>query len=516
MLHRSITRRNLWWLPLLICLSASCGDAPSGSAAVLRIGLEGNPTNLDPRFATDAYSTRILPLVYEGLLQPDPQGILAPGLAESWAMVDPVTYRFTLREGLQWQDGSPLTSADVAATFRFLADPKNKCPAQDTFQRLAGIETPDERTILLRLNDPFTPFLEKMTRAIVPAKLQDPAALEAGPIGSGPYRLTAYDRGRLVVLEANEKYRGGAPAIKRLEFVVVVNDTTRLLRLEKGDLHLVLNAVPPYAVKFFEKRPGWRVRRAPGVNYSYLGFNLADKKGLVSDARVRQAVALAIDREQIIKTLLFDTARPADGLLVPNNWAYEKNVMTYPSDPAAAKRLLDEAGWPDPDGDGPRPRFALSYKTSTSKLRMRIADVLAQQLAAVGIRLDRRSLEWGTFFEDIKNGNFQTYTLIWVGVTDPDHLYYVFHSSMQPPKGANRGRYVNRQVDGWLDQSRRTTILEDRKNLYRRVQRQIAEDCVYVSLWWADNVVVHTDRLEGFVIYPGGEYLSLARARLKP
>jgi len=191
-------------------------------------------------------------------------------------------------------------------------------------------------------------------------------------------------------------------------------------------------------------------------------------------------------------------------------------VPTYAYDPARAKALLDEAGFPDPDGDGPLPRFTLSYKTSTNKLRMRIAEVMAEQLAQVGVALERRSLEWGTFFQDVKSGNFQTFTLTWVGVTDPDHYFYVFHSSMQPPHGANRGRYVNAQVDQWLEESRLALDPARRRELFVAVQRKLAEDCVYVSLWWADNVVVHTARLRGFEIMPGGDYSSLAKATLSP
>lgn len=483
---------------------------------MLRIGLEGNPTNLDPRLATDAYSTRIIPLVYEGLLRQRRDGGVEPALAESVEVLDDHSYRFTLRAGVRWHDGRPLCAADVAATFRFLADPANGCPSLDTYRRIADIRTPDERTVEIVLDEPFAPFLNKMVRPLTPAHRQDPQALEAEPTGTGPYRLASFKRGRMITLVANPDYWAGAPSIPKLEFVVLANDTGRLLRLKKGDIDLVQNAVPPYAVRFFEQMNGYKVRRETGINYSYLGFNLTDKKGLVSDVRVRRAIAHAIDREQIIDALLFTMARPATGLLAPSNWAYADDVATYPYDPARAVALLDEAGLTDPDGDGPQPRFTLSYKTSTNKLRMRIAEVMAKQLAQVGIRLERRSLEWGTFFQDVKSGNFQTYTLTWVGVTDPDHFYYVFHSSMQPPHGANRGRYVDAQVDRWLEQSRRASDPAQRRDLFVRVQRKLAEDCVYVSLWWTDNVIVHTERLSGFTIMPGGDYSSLARATLAP
>jgi peptide/nickel transport system substrate-binding protein len=277
---------------------------------------------------------------------------------------------------------------------------------------------------------------------------------------------------------------------------------------------LLLNNVPPYALRYFEREPGLVVERAPGINFSYLGFNLEDPRGLVSRLAVRRAIAHAIDRDAIIAALLLGQARKADALLAPENWAYAPDAPSFDFDPGRARALLDAEGLTDPDGDGPAPRFALSYKTSTDRLRNRVAEVIADQLAAVGIAVEKRQYEWGTFFADIKAGNFETFTLTWVGVIDPDHLHYIFHSSSLPPGGANRGRFRDARVDAWLDAARATGDVDERRALYRDVQRVVAEQIVYVPLWWADNVVVRTRRLEGFAPLPGGEFTSLARARL--
>jgi len=227
---------------------------------------------------------------------------------------------------------------------------------------------------------------------------------------------------------------------------------------------------------------------------------------------VRQAIAHAIDRQAIIDSSLEGLARPAGGLLAPGNWAYEGQVAQYPYDPQRAAALLDQAGLIDPDGDGPAPRFRLSYKTSTDRLRTEIATIIVHQLAAVGIEVELRSFEWGTFFADIKSGNFQLYSLIWVGIVDPDIYHYVFHSSSLPPAGANRGRYSNPALDKLIEASRTEMDQGKRREMYSQVQKRPAEDCAYVSLWYGDNVVVHKRGLRGFVIYPGGEYTSLAAA----
>jgi peptide/nickel transport system substrate-binding protein len=176
--------------------------------------------------------------------------------------------------------------------------------------------------------------------------------------------------------------------------------------------------------------------------------------------------------------------------------------------------LLDEAGFPDPDGDGPRPRFRLSFKTTNIDLRRRIAEALKEQLLRVGIELELRSYEWGTFFGDVKNGNFHLYSLAWVGIEDPDIYYQIFHSSSMPPNGDNRGRYNNPEIDRLLTQGRATVKRSERQLIYREVQRLLAEDLPYVPLWWWKNVVVKKPSVRGFVPYPDGELISLKRVSL--
>jgi peptide/nickel transport system substrate-binding protein len=503
-------RKFIFVFLALFLLAPACGVSPPNDALV--VGLEGDPTNLDPRFSMDAYSSRIRPLLFDSLVEMGADGTLQPNLAESWSTEDGLTYTFRLKPGVKFHDGSALTSRDVKYTFDYLRDPKNGCPSASSLEQIASIETPDEQTVVFTLKEIFAPALLKLVKGIVPAHLGDDEDFGDKLIGSGPFALSNLRRGERIELVANKAYHGGTPSIGKLRFDVVRSDTTRMLRLEKGELHLVQNAVPPYATKFFERMDHLAVDRGLGVNYSYIGFNLKDPRQITSKLQVRRAIAHAVDRNRIIQALLKGQARPANGLLAPAIWAYEPNARTYEYDPDKARRLLDEAGFPDPDGDGPLPRFTLSYKTSTNKLRNRIADVLAAQLREVGIAVDKRSFEWGTFFDDIKKGNFQSFTLSWVGVTDPDIYHYIFHSENQPPKGANRGRYENPEVDALLDRTRTQTDEGERTGLFRQVQRILAEDCVYVSLWWADNVVVYDQRLKGFEVKLGGEYTSLATA----
>jgi peptide/nickel transport system substrate-binding protein len=348
-----------------------------------------------------------------------------------------------------------------------------------------------------------------MSLGILPERIASRPDLGDAVIGTGPYRIGAFRPGEEVVLQAFPEHFSGPPKIGRVKFRIVSNATTRLLEIESGGLDLLQNAVPPYSVKFLRRRTDLSVITAPGPSYQYIVYNFEDP--ILRDGRVRRAISHALDRGELISFALQGLARPASGLLPPEHWAYSGLVPVYAHEPARAKSLLDEAGFRDPDGDGPKVRFTLSYKTSTDKTANEVARVVAEQLRRVGIGLEVRSFEWGTFFSDIKKGSFQLASLRWIGMSDPDSFHMVFHSSSVPPAGANRGRYRNAEVDRLTEESRIEADPGRRKALYARVQEVLAWDCPYTSLWWLDNVVVLRRGFRGFRALPGGEYTSLAK-----
>jgi peptide/nickel transport system substrate-binding protein len=497
-------RKAILLLPLLVIVA--CGSQETLIGTGMRVGLDGSIATLDPRLAVEARAARIGPLIYSSLLQLDEKGRLVPDLARSWSQPDARIYLFQLRRGVCFHDGREVTAEDVRATFSFIMDPRNGSPKRGSYEPVRRIEVIDRYTVRFVLRDVYVSFPYALTVGIVPQG--SPAGLKAPPVGSGPFRLLLWRPGEELVLVANPLYFGGGSRLDWIQFRVLANTTTRLLEMKKGEVDLLQNCVPAYAVKFMERIPGVKVMHEPGITYQYLGYNLTDP--ILRHTEVRQAISHAIDREAIINHTLKGLAKRADGVvLAPLHWAYEGNIHTYDYDPHGAKELLDTAGFPDPDGDGPRMRFFLSYKTSTDMEAMEIAQIIKGYLKGVGIGLEVRSFEWGTFFEDIMKGNFQVYSLRWIGVVDPDIFYYLFHSSSFPPNGANRGRYRNPQLDRLLELSRRTVDQAQRKRLYSRIQRILAEDAVYTSLWYRDNLVVIREEFRGFEIYAGGEYKSL-------
>ncbi|MFN7950360.1 MAG: ABC transporter substrate-binding protein [bacterium] len=501
---------------LVVASACNRGSPPAkgaGAPSTLVIGLDSDPTNLDPRLATDAASSRILDLVCEGLVRLAGDGSPRPALAASWDVTEDRNYVFHLASGVTFSDGSPLSAADVKATLEAVLDPAFASPHRAALARIRSIDTPDPATVAIRLDEPYAPLLTALSVGILPAaKVADHTQKYArGATCTGPYQVRSFAAGDRVVVEANPHFRGAAPAIERIELKILTDEATRALELRKGSVQFLLNGVAPDRIADLEGDPALAIVRTASANTTYLGFNLTDP--LLSDVRVRRAIAQAIDRDGIIRSLLGGHALPATGLLPPSSWAYAGDVARQPYDPAAAKRLLDEAGKPDADGDGPALRFTLVHKTSEDKLRRRIAEVLQSQLAAVGVGLTIQSSEWGTFFDDIKRGNFQTFTLQWVGVTEPDMFWTVFHSANVPPAGANRGRFHDARVDELSERAHTLLDPAARKPLYAEIQRLVADELPYVFLWHEEHIAVMSKRLEGFELDPRGSFDSFARAR---
>lgn len=483
---------------------------PNIITVVARLG----PNSLNPMKANDEGTARLQQLVFDSLLDNGDDLDIVNTLAERVETPDPLTYVVHLRRGVRFHDGRALTAADVVFSFARFVDPAYVSPHKGAFTVMAGVRAIDEYTVAFTLKEPFPafPVSNLVPIPVVPAGMDD-AAIAAHPVGSGPYRFVRYDVDDEVVLSAFDGYWQGAPKNAGVVLKIVPDDTMRGLELRKGTADLMINDVPPDIAYQFEKSEEARIVREPGLDFSYLGFNMTDP--VLSDKRVRHAIGYAIDREAIVKYLRRGMARVATGLVPPQHVAYEPDIHTFSFDPARAKQLLDEAGYPDPDGDGPLPRLHLTLKISTNEEIRLQCTVIQQDLRRVGIDLDVRSYEFATMFADVVSGNFQIMSLIWVGgaMIDPDILRRVFHSAQVPPSGFNRGRYKNPEVDRLLDEASATLDAEERKRLYRAAQQLIADDAPYIPIWNRQNVIVAQRDLEGLHINPTGDFASLRDVR---
>ncbi len=492
-------------LPLWI---AACSSAPPPPDTLV-IGVETGPVTLDPRLAADAASVNVCRLIYAPLFRRDAQMRLMPQAAEKLELKDPLTYVIMLRHGLRFHNGAPLTAEDVRYSLLSIVDEKSTSPLKTSLGEVAAVETPDPFTLVIHLQKPFAPFAAGLTFGIVPHGAGK--ELGSNPMGAGPFRFVSYEPGERLILARNPDYMDGAPRLAGVVLKIVPDETVRLLELKKHNVHLVMNPITPAVLPWLAAQDGLVVKDAPGANVSYLGFNMRDPA--LKNPLVRRAIAHAIDRGAIALRLLKGLADPTDTLIAPPNPFHAGGLADYPYSAEKAKRLLDEAGYPDP-GNG-RPRLTFTFKTSKNPTRRTQAEVFAEDLARVGIALQIKSMEWGAFFGDIKSGNFQMYSLTWVGIADPDILHFIFHSSSVPPAGANRGGYANPLLDRLLDQGRTVTDEMERKRIYDEAQRLLAEDLPFVTLWTGRNVAAMDTRLKGFVIYPDESLDSLATAWLE-
>jgi peptide/nickel transport system substrate-binding protein len=503
-------RRLVVFAALATCLFASLSCASKPDPGTLVMIIESSPTNLDPRVGLDAQSERIDDLLFDDLLTRDGHLSVAPGLAQRWDIPDPETYIFHLHHGVKFHDGRPLTSRDVKWTFDSLLLGKIRSTKSAVYRLVDHIDTPDDYTVVFHLKEPFATLLWNLSDGaigIVPYGSGD--EISRKPVGSGPFRFVRAEQDQEVVIARNDDYWGPKPKLRTVRFIVVPDTTTRALELRKGSADVAINALPADLVLTLEHDSNLAVLRAPGTVLAYMAFNLRDP--ILKDARVRQALAYAIDRRPLLEYLQRGFARPAHSVLPPESWAYNGDVPAYSHDPERAQQLLEQAGYPAVNGV----RFRLTMKTSTEESTRLMAAVVQQQLRQVGIALDIRTFEFATFFSDVTHGLFQLYSLRWIGGNeDPDIFEYVFHSGKFPPRGANRGYFANPRVDTLIDQARHELDQNTRKQIYAEIQRTLADNLPYINLWYFDNVLVHSKRVRSLILNPSGNYDFLKTAEL--
>lgn len=468
---------------------------------------------LDPRVGTDQGSTRVFDLVYDGLLERRPDFTLGPALASSWETLDDGRrLRFHLRSGVRFHDGRRFGAEDVVWTLGSILDGSVATAKHGPLAVLREVRAVDPLTVDLVLREPAGSLPAELANGmgIVP-RGATVAEVERRPIGTGPFRWGRKGNGEVELLAFPGHWRG-APRLARVTLREVPDATTRTLELLKGEAQLVVNDLPPDAVPLLRRDPRFRVVEDPGSSFVYLAFRCDDP--VLRDVRVRRAIGLALDREQLVRTIWRGLGVVSESIFPPGLWARNEALARLPHDAEAARRLLDQAGFPDRGGG--RPRLHLVYKTSTNETPRLQAQAIQAMLAEVGIAVEIRSLEFGVLYDDIRRGDFQMFSLTRTSATDPGLLRLILHSASVPPAGQNRGRYANPEFDRLIDGAARLTEEAERRALYARAQEILAADLPYVVLLIKKNVAVMPDALVGYRNYPGGELVSLRDAAWRP
>jgi peptide/nickel transport system substrate-binding protein len=506
-------------LALLVAGVAACAArdrrTPDDTVVVL---VNARVNDLDPRYTDTADDVKMSRLVAPGLTTIDTR-TLEPQLllAESIELRDERTVDVVLKRGLRFSDGTPLTAADVAFTFESVRDPAMGSPLlRNQRDRFAKVEARGEREVRIHLVKPLATLLTDLEFGIVSER----AAGEGGRfedgrvVGAGPFLVESYDA-EDVVLRRNPRWAFAPARSERVRIRTVRDANARALMLVGGSADLTQNSIRIDLVDDLDEHPRVALAAGPGPTLTYLMMNTRDPA--LGDVRVRRAIAHAIDRERVLRAKLDGRAVLATGMIPPGQWAYSGDVEVHRHDPARARALLDEAGYPDPDGPaGPRPRLRLVYKTSSDQFRVALARVWAAQLAEVGIAVEVRSFEFSTVFADYKKGNFQLGSLQTAPIGEPDFLFAYFHSSRIPseedPNSQNRWRYANARIDELTELGRHTVDRERRRACYAEVQAILAREVPIIPLWHEHTVAVMNVDLRGFEIYPSSGLWGLVTA----
>ncbi|HEY5604214.1 MAG TPA: ABC transporter substrate-binding protein [Gammaproteobacteria bacterium] len=483
------------WLSGIAGFALTGCQSRSGDTA-LRFGLASAPVTLDPRYSTDAISSRINRLFYRQLIDFDTASQPVPALA-TWQKLTPTHFRFVLREQSRlFHDGTRLTAHDVKATFDSVLDGNSASPHRATLHMVKEILVIDDDTVDFVLNIPDPLFPGYLEVGILPAaKIKAGHPFSTQPVGSGAFRFLHWpesDRLRLQRVSDQQEF----------EFVHVREENTRVLKLLRGEIDMLQNDIDAELVKYLSDQDQVLVAKGAGSNFSYLGFNLKDP--VVGQLAVRQAIAYAIDRQAIIIHLFSGRARLANAMLTPDHWAGHPDLPGYEYAPEKARRLLAPMGFSSANP------LRITYKTSNNPFRIRLATIIQSQLAAVGIEVSIQTYDWGTFYGDIKSGNFQMFSLAWVGINLPDIFRQVFHSQSTPPDGANRGRYDNPRVDQLLEAARNEQDAGAQAALYREIQVILHQELPYVPLWYEDHVYAARKNVQGYRLHLDGNYDGLA------
>ncbi|HEX6314130.1 MAG TPA: ABC transporter substrate-binding protein [Gemmatimonadaceae bacterium] len=452
--------------------------------------------------------------IFNGLVGLDERFNPVPELAESWTVEDEGrTYRFALRQDVRWHDGALFTSADVKFTFEEALLAYHSRTRAALERLVLDIETPDDHTVVFRLKRPYSPLLARLDvveASIIPRHQYAGHDLLSGeptrrPVGTGPFRFVSYAPATRVVLERNPDYfRKGLPGMDRLVFRIFPNPATAVAALERGEVDYVASVAGPDIERL---RANSNVAVVPSTGgpggsicQDVLIPNLMRQP--FGDVRARRAFAHAIDREFIVERVYFSQGRAATGPISHLlGWAYTPDVRQYAHDPAEARRLLDEAGFPA----GPRgERFAITFTHAPN--HQRLAQALREQLRAVGITLNLQTLDFNAQVEQVfVKKSFDLGLASYCNGADPDigvRRVYV-SSNIGPFPFSNGAGYRNPRIDDLFDQASQDQDRDSRRARYVDIQRILAEDVPY--FWIIDSASLRAYRAEftGFRLWTG-------------
>ncbi len=515
------------------CLVAACDSASpfsSSGAATSAAGgrslardrdtlIVARPTDaisLDPAVPEDNESVEVVDQIYDKLLRyRTGSNIPEPGLATSWNVSQQGrVWTFQLRRGVKFHDGTPFNADAVVFSLERQRDPFHPFHRhkfyywENVYRNIEKVEKLDEFTVRITIERSYAPFEANL--AMFPVAIVSPTALEKWgddyarhPVGTGPFKFSSWTQGDRIVLERNDDYWGGAPAIKRLVFQVIPDPRQRLIALESGAVDIAYGILPE-ELQFVELHPALRLYKKAANNVVYLALNTTHPP--FDDVRVRRAANYAINKEPIVKLVYQGNAIPADGPLPPTQWGYHKPDERYTYRPERARELLAEA---EADGRFDPNREHVFYVPSTPRPYMpnpvAMAQVLSANLADVGIKVKVSFNEFGVHKQALKLGKHDLCLHGWVGDNgDPDNFLFTLfdRDNTVPGHASNVAFFRDPELHGLLVMAQESDSREEREELYARAQELIAREAPWVPIAHSQVSVAARADLTGLVINP--------------
>jgi len=472
-------------------------------------GSIGEASTLIPMLATDSASFDIAGMIFNGLVKYDKDLNLVGDLAESWEVSqDGITITFKFRQGVKWHDGKEFTAGDVMFGFQTIINPKTRTAYSGDYREVKEAEVVNRHTFRVTYKCPFAPGLSSwgvlpvLPRHLLEGKDINTTPFSRNPIGTGPYRFKEWKTGEKTVLQANPDYFEGRPYIDGLVYRIIPDLATMFLELKAGGIDFMGLTPLQYTrqTDTYQMRRDFKKYKYLAFAYTYLGYNLKDWK--FQDKRVRQAIAQAIDKEEIIQGVLLGLGLPATGPYKPDTVWYNPRVRQYPYDVEKAKALLAQAGWKMAGKSGllqkdGRPFEFTILTNQGNEARAKCAEIIQRRLERIGIKVKIRTVEWSAFINDfIDKRNFEAVILGWTMGQDPD-IYDIWHSSKVGQKELNFISYSNKEVDSLLEKGRYTFDQKVRKTCYDRMQEILAEEQPYTFLYVPYALPVIHSRFRG-------------------
>jgi peptide/nickel transport system substrate-binding protein len=464
-------------------------------------------------------------MLFTPLVRYDEKLRVQPYLARSWEESD-TSVTFHLRDDLRWHDGRPVTAEDVKFTFDLAKNPETASLLASAYLALVDRATVvDSQTIHFHYSAPHAQALEDfwwpplpkhLLQGVAPAELTQ-APFNQEPVGSGPFRFVSWTRNQELALEANPDFPrelGGRPYLDRVVFRIIPEPTTMLTELLSGGADFIgYTLLPEQAVQLQGQRRV-ELRHFPSREFTYVAWN--NRRPQFDDARVRRALAMAVNRPQIIEALMHGFAVPATGMIPP--WSpLHTEVQPLPYDTAQAKRLLAQAGWADANGDGVvekggRPlRFSLAVN-SANQLHKDLAQVIQQELKRIGVAVDIQMAEFQTLLKQYKGRDYDAVISNWTldnFKVDPTPLFAC--SEAEKPGSANRTSFCDPALDRLIEQGLRTTDPAAAKPLWAQFTRRLQEQQPVTFLFWSDDLAGVGPRLQGVVTDARSKIVSIDR-----